>query len=99
MVVVSGTLVMPPGSRDAVLVAMGKCVAETVKEEGCITYRFYSDPEDENVYRVFEEWSSPETLGAHGKSAHLAEYRESLASLGLVSRDVKMYRVDEVVQL
>ncbi len=99
MVVVSGTLVMPPGSRAAVLAAMDKCVAETVKEPGCATYRFYTDPEDENVYRVFEEWSSPQTLGAHAKSAHLGEYRETLASLGLVSRDIKMYHVDKVVQL
>ena len=99
MVVVSGTIVMPAGSRQKVLAAIDECVSETVKEKGCITYRFYTDPDDENVYRVFEEWASSEDLGNHAKSAHLAAYREALAGLGMVSRDIKLDHVEKTVQL
>ena len=95
MVVVSGTFKFPAGSAQAVREAMDKCVAETLKEEGCISYRFYPDMHEPDVYRVFEEWESGKHLGAHGQSAHLAEFRETLGKLGVMDRDVKLYKVSE----
>ena len=99
MVVVSGTFSFPAGSADGVKAAMAACVAETTKEEGCITYRFYPDMEQPDVYRVFEEWETMEHLGAHGKSAHLAEFRNTLQGLGLVNREVKIYEVSGIKEI
>ena len=99
MVVVSGTMTFGDGVRDQVVAAMQAVEAETAKEEGCITYRFYPDRDDPNTFRVFEEWSSWETLGAHAKSAHLGAFRETLKSIGLEGRDIKAYTVSETKQL
>lgn len=99
MVVVSGTFVFPAGTREKVAQAAAQVVAETRREKGCITYRFYADLEDENTYRVFEEWETLDDLKAHGKSAHLAAFRETLAGIGMISRDVKLYHVEKTSQL
>jgi len=99
MIVVSGTFVLAAGTRREVLAAMAAVVAETAKEPGCITYRFYCDPDDENVYRVFEEWESDEHLAAHGRAPHLAAFRESLRKAGLIERKVRKYHVEKVEQL
>lgn len=99
MVVVSGTFNFPAGTAADVRAAMATCVAATLQEEGCITYRFYPDMDDENVYRVFEEWETMEHLGAHGKSDHLAEFRSTLQSLGLIDRKVKIYEVSNIKEI
>ena len=99
MVVVSGTFQFPAGTRQKVLDAMEAVVAQTLQEQGCMCYRFYTDMSDENTYRVFEEWESEQHLAAHGKSAHLNAFRSALGELGMLSRDVKMYHVSGSKQL
>ena len=99
MIVVSGTMSFNDGNRERVIAAMQAVEAETAKEEGCLTYRFYPDRDDQNTFRVFEEWTSWDTLGAHGKSAHLAEFRATLQAIGLTNRDIKAYTVSEAKQL
>lgn len=99
MIVVSGTFTFPAGSAAAVHAAMAACVAETLKEDGCITYAFYADLATPDTYRVFEEWETMDHLKAHGQSAHLGAFRESLKNAGLIERAVKIYGVDKVTAI
>ena len=99
MIIVSGTMSFGAGTRERVLQAVKAVEAKTHQEEGCITYRFYVDRDDENTIRVFEEWSSEATLAAHAKSDHLAAFRAELKAIGLEARDVKLYTVSDIKQL
>ena len=99
MIVVSGTLEFAPGHREEVTAAMTRVEAATRQESGCMTYTFYADRDDEQRFRVFEEWESWETLEAHGQSAHIAEFRTTLAGLGLRKRDIKAYEVAETREI
>jgi quinol monooxygenase YgiN len=99
MIVVSGTFNFPAGSADAVKAAMATCVAATLKEEGCITYAFYPDMTQPDVYRVFEEWETMDHLKAHGASAHLGVYREALKAAGIIDRSVKIYEVGKITPI
>jgi quinol monooxygenase YgiN len=99
MLVVSGTMSFPEGTADAVRAAMRKVVAETLKEQGCITYRFYPDMDNPDHYRVFEEWESGDALKAHGASAHIAEYRATLGEIGILSREITVYQVEKSSKL
>ena len=76
-----------------------KVAEATRREDGCRSYSFYRDLENENVFRVFEEWESEEALKLHFETPHMAEFRRVLGDVGIVSRDVKRYIVSDVSTL
>ena len=81
MIVVSGELEIRADRRDEAVELVRWMMAETAKENGCLTYRFYSDLENPALFRVFEEWESGEDLAAHSKSSHMTEFREKIAGM------------------
>ena len=95
MVLISGCFRFAPENRAAAL-AMA---AETRKEAGCITYGFFADVEDENTFRIFEEWQSQAHLDAHFQTAHIAQFRETVGALDPLERDVSRYVVAEISKL
>ncbi|MDA1100795.1 MAG: putative quinol monooxygenase [Proteobacteria bacterium] len=99
MIVISGCFRFAPAQRAAALSAALVIAAETRKEEGCITYGFFADVEDENSFRIFEEWQSQAHLDAHFQTAHIARFRATVAALGPLHRNVSRYVVDEVATL
>ena len=60
MIVVSGTFDFDfgPGGRDRAIAEMTKVEAAARSENGCLSYQFYADRDDEKRFRVFEEWES-----------------------------------------
>ena len=99
MIIVSGEFIFEPGQDDAVRAAMIDMMNETAKEDGCLHYRFYRDVEHPDRYHVYEEWESASHLGAHANSAHMGIFREALAKIGVVKRDVKMMEAGEETSL
>ncbi len=99
MIVISGCFRFAPQDRAAALAAALAMAAETRKEDGCITYGFFADVEDENTFRIFEEWETQAHLDAHFQTAHIAQFRETVATLGPLERDVSRYVVAEVSKL
>ena len=60
-------------------------VAETRKEEGCISYELFQDINNKCIFTILEEWSSKDALDLHKKSKHITEiiprinnYRDSV---------------------
>lgn len=94
MIVISGFIEINPKDIDAARAAALAMMTESGKEEGCIRYRFYQDVEHAHLFHVYEEWESGAHLKAHGESAHMAVFRGEMAKLDIVSRDVKMIKVD-----
>ena len=65
MILISGCFCFAPENRAAALAAALPMAAVIRKEAGCITYGFFADVEDENTFRIFEEWQSQAYLDAH----------------------------------
>jgi len=61
MIIISDTVRINPASRQAAVEAGIEMSHASEAEAGCITYRFYSDIEDENLFRRFEIWESDMT--------------------------------------
>ena len=99
MIVVTGTFQVAEEDVEAARTAMITMMAETAKEVGCITYRFYPDIEREGAFRVYEEWDNEEALKAHFNVDHMKTFREALSKINLLSRDVKMFKAGEVKSL
>lgn len=98
MIVVTGTFEIKPDGVATAIAAMADMVADTVKEDGCIVYKFWQDPAASNQFRVYEEWETDAHLAAHAATAHMATFRGKLGDV-LVSRAVKKMSVSEVVDL
>lgn len=65
MIVVSGVMTFNPSIHDRVVERARTLTAETLKEPGCRTYGFWTDPDVPGRFRVFEEWDSQEALTGH----------------------------------
>ncbi len=59
------------------------CMLEpTRKEEGCVTYDFHDDNDDENIFVFIENWEDEEALAKHGDSKHLRDFKQGLDDYG-----------------
>lgn len=96
MIVVSGTNEVAAEDAPRAMEAAIALAHETRKEPGCRFYAFYQDIESPGVFRVFEEWDDEAALRAHFETPHMAAFRKVLGGIGVLSRDVKIYRVSGV---
>ena len=93
MIVVSGTNEVAAKDAERAIEAAIPLAKETRKEPGCRFYSFYQDIESPGVFRVFEEWDDDAALKAHFQTPHMAAFRAVLGEIGVLNRDVKIYRV------
>jgi quinol monooxygenase YgiN len=99
MLIVAGEIRMQSGTRDQFLTAVKPLVAATLLEDGCHTYAFSPDPDDDDLIRLYELWDDEASLAAHLASEHIAEWRTTSASLPILSADIVKYTVTEGVPL
>ena len=66
-------------------------VAETRKEEGCISYQLFQDVNNSSILAFIEEWQSPEALQSHMKSKHFLAAMPKLAELREKESEVNIY--------
>lgn len=99
MILVVGTVRAPGGKLAELKRAIETMIAETLKEDGCIRYAFAQDLLDPDVMHVSEAWRDLDALKAHGKSAHMADWRAATADAGMTDRDIRMYTTDEGIAL
>ena len=64
-------------------------------EPGNIFYILHRSKSDPQVYKVMEQYDSPEALDAHGKSAHMEQFRQVMAANPPEKRDLRMYQTDD----
>jgi quinol monooxygenase YgiN len=73
MIVVVATLPGRPEKRTEIAAALTKAAAASREEEGCLSYAFTRDLEDEDRYLSIETWSDAAALDAHFGTPHLLE--------------------------
>ena len=93
MIVVSGTIEIDAAQAGPAVEAATAVAEETRKEPGCRFYAFYQALENPGLFRVFEEWDDEAALKAHFETPHMASFRKVLGGIGIICRDVTLYRV------
>ena len=99
MIIIAGRIRIQLEDRAAAIEAMSAMMAETVKEEGCVTYDFSADFQDDTLFHLFEEWESQEHLDAHFVAPHMATFQATLATLGDREADIYRYVASEKAPL
>ncbi len=76
MIYVVATLTVKPETRAELIAGATKCIAETRKEAGCITYDMHESVTDPAKFVFVEQWQSAEALVPHGASDHMRAWRK-----------------------
>ncbi|MCM3570303.1 putative quinol monooxygenase [Neobacillus mesonae] len=66
-------------------------VAETRKEEGCISYALFEELNDPSIFTMLEEWENEEALEKHNQTEHMKRIIPELSKLR-ESMEVNIYR-------
>lgn len=99
MIIIAGTIRIDVTHRDAAMAAMSEMQAETNKEDGCVSYVFSADMNDEALFHLFEEWESMEHLQAHFVAPHMAEFQAKVAELGDREMNISKYEATDKAPL
>ncbi len=73
MIKVMAKMFIKAEGKDAFIIQAEKLVAETRKEEGCLSYQLFKDINNNNCFVMLEEWETPEFLDKHLHSCHFQE--------------------------
>ncbi|WP_237479053.1 putative quinol monooxygenase [Lichenibacterium dinghuense] len=93
MLLIVGTVRLPPGGLEAARPAMARMVEASRAEPGCRAYSYAEDLLDPGLIRVTEVWDDRASLDAHFASPHIAEWRAAWARLGIHGRDLTLHEV------
>ena len=93
MLIIAGTLDLPPENRAKLLEAAEPLMRASEAEDGCDTYRLMADPLDSGRVRIFERWQSEAALANHLAQPHMAEFGASIGALGVTGNDLLKYQI------
>ena len=95
MIQINGTIKLGRTIDAATRKAIVEMVRASRAEDGCLDYAFATDLADPDTLILFERWRDQAALDAHGKSAHMAQFQQVMASNPPASRDLRVYQTDE----
>ncbi len=95
MLIIMGTVRIDPAKIPTALPAMAKMVAASNAEDGCLLYAYSQDLVEPGLIRISEQWRDRAALKAHFESAHMAEWRGVIPSLGIHDRNLSLFEANE----
>ncbi len=96
MIVIAGTVRIPPANLDRFRPNMLAMVTASRAEDGCIEYCYAQDVGDPGLVRVFEVWRDQTALSEHFRSEHMASWRATWPDFGVSDRNLNIYDVSAV---
>ena len=95
MIIIMGTVKLPPDRLDGAKPAMQRMVDASRAEPGCLAYAYAQDLLDPATIHVAEQWRDRAALTEHFATPHMAEWRGMMGGLGLTGRDLRVFESDE----
>ena len=95
MLLIVGTIRIPPGNLAGARQAMSKMVSASRAEDGCLEYSYGEDVLDQGLVHVKELWRDQAALDRHFASEHLAAWRAGWPKLGIGDRNLRVYKVSQ----
>lgn len=96
MIVVTAFARVQPDARDSAREALIRAQTETVKEDGCQSYRFYAAVDDDSSFVAVENWRDLPALQAHLQTPHVAELVGALTEILVEPLDNRAYDATQV---
>lgn len=96
MIVVTAFANVRPEARDQARAALLRAQTETLKEDGCESYRYFVALDDDAAFVAVENWRDLPALQAHLQSSHIAELSSALTEMVTAAPDIKVYEANQV---
>jgi len=96
MIGVAAYIMVREGKNEEFIKAANDCIAETRKEEGCISYELFADTENTQRYGFFEKWSTKGHLDAHMKTEHFLEFAKQLHGIATEHPDIQIHKISDI---
>lgn len=80
-VILFGHIVVPESDLAAVMAELPRHVALTLDEEGCLRFEVVQDPDDEHVFKVYEEFVDPAAFEAHQRRVSTSDWGKITANV------------------
>jgi quinol monooxygenase YgiN len=93
MLIIAGTLDLPPENRAKLLEAAEPMMRASEAEDACHHYLMMPDPFDAGRVRIFELWENEDALAPHFASPHMAEFGAALGDLGITGSNLTKYEI------
>jgi len=93
MLLIVGTIRLPPENLETARPAMARMVAASRAEDGCEEYSYAEDVLDPGLIHVTEMWRDQAALDRHFASEHIAKWRAEWPGLGIGERNLRVYEV------
>ena len=90
MLLIVGTIRLPPENLERARPVMRQMVEASRAEVGCLAYSYAEDILDSGLIHVIEAWSDRPSLDRHFDSAQIAEWRSHWPSLGITDRNLTL---------
>ncbi len=94
MIIIQGHARFAPGTAAAQIDALRAMVEATRAEQGCLLYAFAFDAIDPDLMHITERWIDADALAAHGSSAHMGEFRKTMAAAMPLEISFDRYETD-----
>lgn len=95
MLLIVGTIRVPPERLDLARPAMQAMVLASRAEDGCCEYHYAEDVLDPGLIHVKELWSDRKSLERHFESDHIRAWRSQWPALDIGERDLRLYDVGD----
>jgi quinol monooxygenase YgiN len=95
MLLIVGTVRLPPDRLAQARPVMAEMVEASRAEVGCLEYCYAEDVLSPGLIHVKEMWRDQASLDAHFASDHIAAWRAAWPAIGITDRDLRVYEVGE----
>lgn len=99
MIIVAGTIQFEPSDLNEIEPHIVEVMAHTVKEIGCICYRFCRDMNVEGQFQIYEEWDNEPVLQRHLETDHIAAFLAALSDFKVLAQDIKVFEATKLRSL
>lgn len=91
MLLIAGTVRLPPERLAEARPVMAAMIKASRAEPGCLAYAYAEDLLEPGLIRVHEAWESRAALEAHFAAPHLARWRAAWPALQISERRLFLY--------
>ena len=93
MIIVAAHIMVKEGRNEEIIEGAKHCIAETRRENGCISYILLNDVENTQRYTFFEQWESRDDFDKHTETLHFNNFTTLLQNIESANVEIDIHEV------
>jgi len=98
MLILAGSVRLPPEKLEEARPVMQRMIEASRAEDGCIAYSFAEDLLEPGLLRIFEVFRDRAAQQLHAQSQHMKDWRAAWPALGIGERQITHYEVSSAAE-